>query len=67
MNPLKLKEFVENNPRLVRKKESTSYPGLYVLKYTRRVFYDSLWNPYLEYCRGSVIDNDFILVSLPFQ
>lgn len=67
MNPLKLKEFVENNPRLVRKKESTSYPGLYVLKYTRRVFYDSLWNPYLEYCRGSVIDNDFNLVSLPFQ
>ena len=66
MNPLKLKEFVENNPRLVRKKESISYPGLFVLKYTKRVFYDGLWNRFVEECRGTVVDHDFNIISRPF-
>lgn len=61
-----LKEFVQQNPELVSMKESKQYPGLYVLKYKARVFYDALWNEFLEECRGTVIDADFNVVSRPF-
>ncbi len=61
-----LKEFVQQNPELVSMKESKQYPGLYVLKYKARVFYDALWNEFLEECRGTVIDADFNIVSRPF-
>lgn len=67
MNKNDLKKFVEQNPKLVTMKESTRYPGLFVLKYKNSVFYDNLWNDYLECCRGSVVDKDFNPVSLPFQ
>jgi hypothetical protein len=40
--------------------------GIYVLKYKKRVFYDSLWNEYIAECRGSIVDKDFNLVSYPF-
>lgn len=60
-----LKQFVENNPNLVSMRE-TSHAGLYVLKYKKRVFYDSLWNEYLEECRGTIVDKDFNVVSRPF-
>lgn len=60
-----LKKFVQENPRLVTMK-STSVPGVFVLKYTRRVFYDALWNEYLENCRGTLVDADFNIVSYPF-
>lgn len=66
MNKDELKKFVEDNPKLVTMKESKSYPGLFVLKYTRRVFYDALWNDFLEECRGTVIDADFNVISRPF-
>jgi len=66
MNKDQLKEFVTNNPKLVTMKESVSYPGLFVLKYTRRVFFDGLWNDFLEECRGTVIDADFNVIARPF-
>lgn len=67
MNKEHLKLFVEQNPKLVKMTESSSYPGLFVLKYTRRVFYDNLWSEELEHCRGTIVDKDFNLVSYPFQ
>ncbi len=59
--------FVENNPKLVSKRESVRHSGLYVLKYSRKVFYDALWNDYLEECRGLVVDKDWNAVVVPFQ
>ena len=60
-----MKRFVENNPNLVTRKE-TSYPGVYLLKYKRSVFYNNLWNEYLEECRGTLVDEDYNLISRPF-
>lgn len=65
MDNLKIKEFVESNPSLVSMKP-TSDSNLFVLKYKRKVFYDNLWNEYLELCRGTIVDADFNVVSLPF-
>jgi hypothetical protein len=64
MDKQALKEFVESNPRLVSKKPAGD--GIYVLKYRRRVFYDSLWNDFLEECRGTIIDDNYDIVSYPF-
>lgn len=66
MNQNDLRNFVENNPKLVTMRESVRYPGLFVLKYSRKVFYDGLWNDYLEECRGTVVDKDFNLIVHPF-
>lgn len=68
INPEELKQFVENNPKLVTRRESTRYPGLFTLKYTRAVFYDALWdtNPLLLECRGLVVDLDYNVVVKPF-
>lgn len=66
MNKEDLKKFVESNPRLVTMRECGGYPGLYVLKYSKKVFYDGLWNEYLEECRGTIVDCDFNVVSRPF-
>lgn len=62
-----LKEFVLANPKLVTRRESARYPGLFVLKYAKKVFYDSLWNEYLEQCRGMVLDSNWNIVQLPFE
>lgn len=64
---MNLREFVENNPRLVVRKASLRHPGLYVLKYHNRVFYDNLWTPELEECRGTVVDEDWQVVVRPFR
>jgi len=61
-----LKNWIEKNPKLVSMKESTTHPGLFVLKYKKKVFYDNLWNRFLEECRGTIVDKDFNLVSRPF-
>lgn len=63
----KVKAFVENNPRLVSRKE-TSIPGVFLLKYNNRVFFDNLWNesPVLIECRGTLVDADYRVVSRPF-
>lgn len=59
-----LKKFVEDNPKLVSMKPAGE--GLFVLKYKRSVFYNNLWNSYLEECRGTIVDQDFNVVSRPF-
>ena len=58
-----LKEYVATS-RLVNMKPAGE--GIYVLKYKKRVFYDNLWNKYIAECRGSIVDDDFNLVSYPF-
>ena len=62
-----LKEYVEKNSHLVQMKNSESYPDLFVLKYKRKVFFDGLWNRYLEKCRGLVVDKDFNIIVHPFD
>ena len=64
-----LKEFVESNPDLVSRKESKTYPGLFVLKYTKKVFFDALWekSELLKYCRGLVVDADYNVVVRGFN
>lgn len=50
------------------RKESKRYPGLFVLKYKNNVFYDNLWHlsPFLNECRGLVVDHDYRVVIKPF-
>ena len=60
-----LKQFVKDNPKLVRMNK-TSNPNLFVLKYARSVFYNNAWNEFLENCRGTIVDDEFNIVSLPF-
>ena len=64
MNKNELKKFVEDNPKLVSMKPAGD--GIYVLKYKKAVFYDNLWNEYLEECRGTIVDADFNIVTYPF-
>ena len=65
MDSNQLKQFVESNPKLVRVRENAN--GTKILKYSKRVFYDDLWNEELEWCRGTIVDQNFNLVQLPFQ
>jgi hypothetical protein len=67
MNSQEMRQYVESHPDLVTMKESTRYPGLFVLKYKKVVFFKNKWNDYLEYCRGVVVDKDFNPVVMPFQ
>jgi hypothetical protein len=64
MNKDELKDFVLANPKLVSMKSAGD--GIFVLKYSKRVFYDNLWNDFLEECRGTIVDKDFNVVSRPF-
>lgn len=59
-----LKQFVLDNPKLVNMRSAGE--GIFVLKYSKRVFYDNLWNEYLAECRGTIVDEDFNLISYPF-
>jgi len=65
MNKDELKDFVLANPKLVSMKSAGD--GIFVLKYSKRVFYDNLWCDELEHCRGTIVDKDFNLISYPFQ
>ena len=67
LNNIAMKEFVENNPQLATCRQSKTHSDLYVLKYKKRVFFDNLWNDYLELCRGTVVDADYNIVSKPFR
>ena len=51
---------------LYTKKESKRYPGLFVLKYKNKVFYDNLWNDDLVEMRGRVVDAEGNTVINPF-
>jgi len=61
-----VKSFVAANPKLVTVRESISHPGLFVLKYKKRVFFDNLWNDFLEECRGTIVDADYNTIQRPF-
>ena len=56
------------NASLLTRKESSRYPGLFVKKYTRKVFYDNLWheNEELMEARGHVELEDGTVVVRPF-
>lgn len=60
-----LKEFVENNSNLVQNKKVAD--NMYVFKYKRKVFYKNLWNEFLEECRGTLIDSNYNIISMPFK
>jgi hypothetical protein len=64
---MNLREYVEANPKLVKARPSERYPDLLMVKYTRKVFYDALWTPELEECRGLVVDKDWNPVIRPFK
>lgn len=64
MNREGLKKFVEENPKLVSMRPAGD--GIFVLKYKKTVFFDNLWNRYLEECRGTIVDADFNVISRPF-
>jgi hypothetical protein len=64
MMKTQLKQYVMDNPKLVSMKPAGN--GIYVLKYKKKVFYDNLWNEHLAECRGTIVDDDFNLVSYPF-
>jgi hypothetical protein len=53
---------------LITRKESKRYPGLFVKKYSRKVFFDALWNESDELleARGHVEDADGNIVIRPF-
>lgn len=59
-----LRKFVEDNPKLVSMKPAGE--GIFVLKYKKNVFFNDLWNEYLEECRGTIVDADFNVISRPF-
>lgn len=59
-----LQEYVTAHPNLVSMKPAGD--GIFVLKYKKKVFYDGLWNDYLEECRGTIVDLDFNVVTRPF-
>jgi hypothetical protein len=61
-----LKEQYQKNKDLVTLKESKVYPGLFVLKYKKKVFFDDSWNDFLREARGLVVDKDWNIVSYPF-
>lgn len=61
-----LQEFVQANPKLVQRNTSARYPGLYVIKYKKNVFWDNLWDDVLVECRGLVVDEDWNIVVQPF-
>ena len=63
---MNLKEYVEKNPKLAQIKESVRYPGLFVLKYKRTVFYNNLWDENLVEIRGRVINSAGDTVVNPF-
>lgn len=64
MNKEDLKKYVLENPSLVSMKPAGD--GLFVLKYKKKVFFDGLWNDYLEECRGTIVDENFNIISYPF-
>lgn len=59
-----LQNYVQNNSKLVTMKPAGD--DMFVLKYKRKVFYDNLWNRFLEECRGTIVDSNFDVVTRPF-
>jgi len=59
-----LMDYVHTHPSLVKARPVEK--GLYILKYTQKTFYKGIWNRFLEECRGTVVDEDFNVVTRPF-
>lgn len=59
-------EIESRNDRIVLR-ESAKYPECFVVKYKNTVFYDNLWDDFLEECRGMVLDSEYNIISLPFR
>ena len=64
---MNLKHLYEENKDSIIMKESKTYPGLFCLKYSRKVFFNNTWNDFLRECRGLVVDKDWNIVVLPFR
>ena len=56
-------KFKVEQPELVTVKH---FQNLRLIKYKRKVFYDNLWTPNLQECRGLVLDDEDNIVSRPF-
>lgn len=64
---MNITELLERNKHLITIKLHNFHgEQLKVVKYKRRVFYDNLWTPELELCRGLVLDANNNIVALPF-
>jgi hypothetical protein len=61
-----MKQYVEQNSKMVSARECENFEGLKVLKYKKSVFYNDTWDDFLEECRGTIVDSDFNVVSRPF-
>ncbi|MDH2998722.1 2'-5' RNA ligase [Pasteurellaceae bacterium LFhippo2] len=55
------------NKKLFTAKQSRLYPGLTVLKYARKTFYDNLWDKALIEMRGLIIDSFGNIIVRPFK
>jgi len=49
-----IKQYVQDNPESVIMRKSADWPGLFVLKYKKSVFYNNSWDQFLEQCRGTI-------------
>lgn len=65
MNQQALKQYVLDNPKLVKMRPAGD--GIYILKYTKRVFYDDLFDDFIEVCRGTIVDEDYNVILRPFD
>ena len=66
MDHIRIRDYVQGNPRLVKARRSVAFPELSVIKYTKRTFWEGAWNDILEQCRGTVVDDDYNIVARPF-
>ena len=55
-----------NQTELFSLKESIKYPGLFVKKYKKKVFFDNLWDDELIESRGKVLLSDGTVIVNPF-
>lgn len=62
-----VKEFVTNHPKVVRSQTFEKFPGLRVLKFTREHFWAGEWDEVTEACRGTVVDDNWNPVVMPFR
>lgn len=64
---MNITELLEYNKHLITIKLHDFHgEQLKVVKYKRKVFYNNLWTPELELCRGLVLDTNDNIVALPF-
>ena len=66
LNNQSVKEYVESS-NLVQVKEFDNYEGLKMLKYKNKVFYNNLWDEFLEDMRGTVVSDDYTPIVMPFK